>query len=101
MDLSGIPALVEVTGHMYGLDATWIETVPERETYNDDVVWSGEVEVSAVDHTQTKRCYAWSHAFKGTKWQFHAVLGVGPIDSRLKVVQASNRRGGEARSELR
>lgn len=89
MDLAGIPALIEAIGHMYGLDATWIETVLVHETFNGDVVWSGEVEVFAVNHPQTKRCYAWSHATTGTKRQFHAVLGVGPIDSPLKAVQAS------------
>lgn len=89
MDDAGIPALQDAIRHMYGLEATWIETVPVRETFQGQVVWEGEVEVFAVEHPQTKRAYAWSHATTGAKRRFHAVLGVGPIDSALRAVQAS------------
>lgn len=43
----------------------------------------------AVEHPKTKRAYAWSLATTGKKRRFHAVLGVTPIDSALKAVQAS------------
>jgi len=89
MDDAGIPALQDAIRHMYGLEATWLETVPVRETHQGALVWDGEVEVFEVDHPQTKRVYAWSHATTGTKRRFHAVLGVPPIDSPLKAVQAS------------
>jgi len=88
-DAAGIPALVEAIGHMYGIEATWLETVPVHETFQGETVWAGEVEVFAVAHPTTTRCYAWSHETTGTKRRFHAVLGVPPIDSPLKAVQAS------------
>ena len=89
MDDAGIPALQDAIRHMYGLEAAWIETVAVHETFEGETVWKGEVEVFAVNHPQTKRAYAWSHATTGTKRRFHAVLGVSPIDSPLKAVQAA------------
>jgi hypothetical protein len=89
MDDAGIPALQEAIRHMYGLEATWIETVPVHETFRGEVVWSGEVECFAVDHPKAKRAYAWSHATTGEKRRFHAVLGVPPINSPLLAVRAS------------
>ena len=82
---------------MHGLEATWVETVPIRETFQGAVVWEGEVEVFSVEHPETTRVYAWSHATTGAKRRFHAVLGVPPIDSPLKAVQASI--VGEAKRE--
>ena len=89
MDDAGIPALQDAIRHMYQLEAEWLETVPVHETWQGETVWAGQVEVFAVDHPQTKRVYAWSHVTTGTKRRFHAVLGVPPIDSPLKAVQAS------------
>jgi hypothetical protein len=89
MDDAGIPALQDAIRHLYGLDAKHVETVPVKETFRGEVVWDGEVEVFEVNHPQTKRAYAWSHATTGKKRRFHAVLGVAPIDSPLKAVQAS------------
>jgi hypothetical protein len=89
MDDAGIPALQDAIRHMYGLEAKWLETVPVHEVFQGQTVWQGEVEVFSVEHPQTKRAYAWSHATTGRKRRFHAVLGVPPIDSPLKAVQAS------------
>jgi hypothetical protein len=89
MDDAGIPALQDAIRHMYGLEATWLETVPVHEVFRGKTVCKGEVEVFFVEHPQTKRAYAWSHATTGIKRRFHAVLGVGVIDSPLKAVQAS------------
>lgn len=88
-DDAGIPALQDAILHMYGLEATWLETVPVHETFQGETVWQGEVQVFAVEHPKTKRAYAWSAATTGTKRRFHAVLGVSPIDSPLAAVRAS------------
>ncbi|MGO8998920.1 MAG: hypothetical protein ACLQVI_36810 [Polyangiaceae bacterium] len=89
MDDAGIPALQDAIRHMYGLEATWLESVPVHEVFRGATVWQGEVQVFAVEHAQTKRVYAWSHVTTGTKRRFHAVLGVPPIDSPLLAVRAS------------
>lgn len=89
MDDAGIPALQDAIRHMYGLEATWVETVAVNEAFQGETIWRGEVEVFAVEHPQTKTVYAWSHATTGRRRRFHAVLGVGPIDSPLKAVRAS------------
>ena len=90
MDPAGIPALTEAIKHLHGLDATWLESVPVRETHEGAVVWEGDVQVFAVEHAQASRCYAWSHeSGPGGKRRFHAVLGAGPVDSALAAVRVA------------
>ena len=87
MDDAGIPALVDAIKHLHGLDATWVESVPVRETHEGAVVWDGEVQVFDVKgHPKATRCYAWSYATTGTKRRFVAVLGAPPVDSPRKAV---------------
>jgi hypothetical protein len=89
MDDAGIPALQDAIRHMYGLESTWVETVPVREIHDGATVWDGQVECFAVEHPQTTRIYAWSHATTGAKRRFHIVLGVPPIVSPVLAVRAA------------
>jgi hypothetical protein len=86
---AGIPALKDAIRRMYGLEAKHLETVLVHEDVRGEVICDGEVEVFEVDHPQTRRAYAWSHMKIGVKRRLHAVLGVPPIDSPLKAVQAA------------
>jgi hypothetical protein len=83
-------ALRKAIRDLHGVDSTWIETVPVHETFQGQTVWEGDVEVfELVGHPLAKRAYAWSHATTGTKRQFYAVLGVGPVTDALMAVRAS------------
>ncbi len=77
---------------MHGCVAVYRVTVPVEESFNGQVVWSGEVLVfDLVGHPKAKVCYAWAHADgKGdTETRYVAVLHVPPIDSPRKAVQAA------------
>jgi hypothetical protein len=90
MDAAGIPALLDAIKHLHGCAATWVETVPVRETFQGAEVWAGDVEVFVLTgHPKATRAYAWSEATTGTKRRFFAVLHVPPIDSAQKAVQGS------------
>jgi hypothetical protein len=90
MDEAGLPALVEAIKHLHGCAATWVETVPVRETHQGGAVWEGEVQVfDLTGHPKATRAYAWSEATTGTKRRFFAALHVPPIDSAAKAVQGS------------
>lgn len=89
MDAAGIPALQDAIRHLHGLEATWLESVPVHEQHEGKTVWEGEVQVFAVEHPKASRVYAWSHETTGTRRQFHAVLGAGPVDGAVMAVRMS------------
>lgn len=89
MDAAGLPALVEAIRHLHGLEATWLESVPVHERHEGKTVWEGEVQVFTVWHPKASRVYAWSHETEGGKRQFHAVLGVKPVDGAAMAVRAA------------
>lgn len=90
MDPAGLPALIEAIRHLHGAEATHVESVAVRETFNGAIVWEGEVQVFELrGHPRASRAYAWSHATEGTKRRFYVVLHDGPIDSPVRAVRAS------------
>lgn len=68
---------------LHGCEATWIEAVPVKETFQGQTVWEGTVQVfDLLGHPTASRCYAWSHAVEGSEnRRFVAVLHQGPVDS--------------------
>jgi len=75
---------------LHGLDAEHVESVEVVEVFQGKTVWEGEVEVFRVrGHPEATHAYAWS--YEGDDGQVHhvAVLGVPPIDSPQKAVQAA------------
>ncbi len=87
-----IGQLKEAIRNLHGCDSTWIESVPVKETFQGQPVWEGTVQVFDLHgHPTAKRCYAWSHASKGSKRRYVAVLHQGPMDSPKKAVQAAIR----------
>ncbi|MDP3767842.1 MAG: hypothetical protein Q8S13_07490 [Dehalococcoidia bacterium] len=90
MDDAGLEALRDAIRHTHGLDSTWIESVPVRETFDGKVVWEGEVQVFLVSgHPRATRAYAWSHATEGERRKFYAVLGIGPVRDAASAVRVS------------
>jgi hypothetical protein len=90
VDPAGLTALQDAIRHMHGCEATWMESVPVKETFRDETVWEGEVQVFELrGHPVAERAYAWSHATDGPRRRFVAVLGVGPIQDAVAAVRAS------------
>lgn len=87
-----IEELKKAIKKLHGCDAEHVGSVPVHETFRDQVVWDGAVEVFDLKgHPKAKRCYAWSHAQgkndKGVRYV--AVLEIPPVDSATSAVRAS------------
>jgi hypothetical protein len=76
----------------HGGTATFVQSVPIRETFKDQEVWNGAVQVFdlAGSPSGATRAYAWSHAIDGSpKRRFFAVLGIPPINGPRDAVRAA------------
>ena len=57
-----ISELQDVIRRLHGVEATHIESVPVKETFQGKTVWEGIVEVfELAGHPKATRLYAWSH----------------------------------------
>ena len=83
-------ALIEAIRSLHGCDATWIESVPVKETFHGQTVWEGTVQVFTLQgHPTATLCYAWSYVTEGEKRRFVAVLRQGPVNSPETAVRAA------------
>lgn len=75
---------------LHNCKSIWIESVPVKETFQEQTVWEGVVQVfELIDHPTVKKCYAWSYIMNESgKRKFVAVLHEGPVDSPQKAVRA-------------
>ena len=75
---------------LHGLDSAHVESVRVHETFQGKTTWQGTVEVFQVQgHPQALLAYAWTYKDDNGILQHVAVLGVPPIDSAQKAVQAA------------
>lgn len=83
-------ALVEAINNLHGCNANWIESIPVKETFQNQVVWEGVVQVfELIDHPAAKKCYAWSYEVDDSgKRKFVAVLHQDPVKSPQDAVRA-------------
>jgi hypothetical protein len=89
--LDYIQTLQEAIRKGYGCKSEHVESVPVVETYWGVMVWEGTVEVfDLTGHATARRAYAWGRAMRdsGKEVRIVTVLGVPPVDSPLKAVQA-------------
>lgn len=85
-----IPALAGAIHNLHACAASWIKSVQVKETFRDETVWEGEVQVFSLSgHPAASRCYAWSHETSGGKRKFYAVVHQGPVDSTQAAVRAA------------
>ena len=87
-----IEELIDAIRRLHGCDADYLETVPVTETFQDETVWQGDVEVFNIrGHPKATRCYAWSHLAgkKDEGKRFIAVLELPPVDSAETAVKAA------------
>jgi hypothetical protein len=87
-----IEELKEVIRKLHGTEATHVETVPVKETFQGQTVWQGDVEVfDLADHPKASRVYAWSHETDDPEnpRQHITVLQIPPATTPLKAVQVA------------
>jgi len=83
--------LQDVIRRLHGVDATHIESVPVKETFQGKTVWEGIVEVfELVEHPKASKVYAWSHDTDDPKKlrRHVTVLHIAPITSPEAAVRA-------------
>jgi hypothetical protein len=74
----------------HGGTATFVQSVPVRETHGEETVWNGVVSVfELAGHPRAKTVYAWSYELAGGERRFFAVLHVPPITSPARAVRAA------------
>jgi hypothetical protein len=92
IDLGYIEMLQEAIRKAHGCGSSHIKSEPIKELFQGKTVWEGVVETfSLINHPRAKVCYAWAHATRdvGQEVRVVTVLGLSPIESPLKAVQAS------------
>jgi len=75
----------------HGCTATFLQSVPVKETFGGKVVWDGVVHVYRIDgHPKANKAYAWSSPIEGSdKRRFFAVLHQPPVTSPVEAVRAA------------
>jgi hypothetical protein len=65
----------------HGCTATFLQSVPVKETFDGKTVWEGVVHVFTIHgHPKAKKAYAWSSPIEGSdKRRFFAVLHLPPV----------------------
>ena len=88
--MNAIERLQQAIRDLHGLESDFVRIEPVHETFQGKTVWEGDVKVFRVrGHPQAHYAYAWTREdADGTKHHV-AVLGVPPIDSPQKAVQAA------------
>jgi len=87
---TGHENLIDAIHKMHGCQSQWIESIPVKETFQDQIVWEGIVQVfELIDHPTAKKCYAWSYKTDSGKRKFVAVLHQEPVVSAPDAVKAA------------
>lgn len=97
--MTHVERLQQAIRDLHGLDSEHVESVPITETFQGKTVWQGTVDVFRVrGHPQATHAYAWSYKAENGELRHVAVIGVPPIDSPQKAVQAAVVAEGKRRS---
>lgn len=87
-----IEELQDAIRHLYHSEAVYVETVPVKEVFQDQVVWDGDVEVFDLsDSPEATRVYAWAHDtdIADQPRRTVTVLHIPPVTSPEKAVKAA------------
>jgi len=90
--VSYIEELRDVIRRLHGAEATHVESVPVKETFNGQTVWDGIVEVfDLAGHATAHRVYAWAHETDDPQKPIRhvTVLHLHPIKSAQDAVRAA------------
>lgn len=84
-----IQELRETIRRLHGADATHLESVPVKETFQGKTVWEGVVEVFDLrGHPKASRAYAWMHDTDDQKKRHVTVLENPLVTSPVLAVRA-------------
>ena len=84
--------LKSVIKRLHGVEATHLESVPIKETFQGKTVWDGVVEVFQLHgHPKAPKAYAWSHKTDDPNKPIRhvAVLHLNGVTSPLAAVRAA------------
>jgi hypothetical protein len=83
--------LKRAVGAQHGCTATFVQSVPVKETFDGKTVWDGVVHVFTIHgHPKANKAYAWSSPIEGSdKRRFFAVLHQTPVTSPVEAVRAA------------
>jgi hypothetical protein len=87
-----IDELRDAIRELHGTEATHVETVPVKETFQGQTLWEGNVEVfKLAEHPKASHVYAWSHETNDPESpkQHITVLQIPPATTPLKAVQVA------------
>ena len=87
-----IEELKETIRNLHGAEATHLESVPVKETFQGETVWEGTVEVFALKgHPKAHKAYAWMHDTDSPKKpkRHVTVLHIPPVISPESAVKAA------------
>lgn len=87
-----IEELQDVIRKLHGVDATHVESVPVKETFQGKTVWDGIVEVFDLHgHPKAPKVYAWAHDTDDPKKprRHVTVLHLEPVTSAVQAVRAA------------
>jgi hypothetical protein len=88
--VTAIQELRETIRRLHGAEATHVQSVPVKETFQGQTVWEGVVEVFDLrGHPKASRAYAWMHDTNGPKKRHVTVLHIAPITSAVEAVRAA------------
>jgi hypothetical protein len=84
-----IEALRLAVETMHHSKASHEASTPILETFRNQKVWEGVVEMFALtEHPKAKRCYAWSYQDKG-ETPYVTALEIPPVESPITAVGAA------------
>src|ERR1019366_5300155 len=87
-----IEELKDVIRKLHGVEATHVQSVPVKETFQGETVWDGIVEVFELHgHPKAKTAYAWTPASASPTQPRRSVtvLHLDPITSPVLAVRAA------------
>ena len=87
-----IDELKDIIRRLHGAEATHVDSVPVKETFQGRIVWDGVVEVfDLTNHPTAFRAYAWAHDTDDpmNPRRHVTVLHIHPIKSAQDAVKAA------------
>ena len=87
-----IEELKDSIRRLHGVESSHVETVPVKESFQEQTIWEGEVEVFELyDHPETDKLYAWTNETDDpdNPERYVTVLHIDPITSPQLAVRAA------------
>jgi hypothetical protein len=82
-----IAKLQKAIKEQHGCDSEHLLTRHVRETFQDKVVWEGDVEIFQLENHQAIVAYAWSDKTGSGNTRYVTVLGIPPVYTAVDAVR--------------